>query len=73
MQLIANEMSVTLDYFLEHSQRTMTLHSDEHKLLNVYRSLNEEGQKKLVDYADDLIGSGKYKNCDFNDLVEKET
>lgn len=33
----------------------------ETKLINMYRKLNEEGQEKLVDYADDLVSSGKYK------------
>lgn len=32
----------------------------ETKLLKLYRDLNEEGQEKLLDYADDLVASGKY-------------
>ncbi|MEG0874628.1 MAG: helix-turn-helix transcriptional regulator [Clostridiales bacterium] len=46
--------------------------SDENKLLNAYRSLSEEGQEKLIDYADDLIRSGKYKKCNSSDMVEKQ-
>lgn len=31
------------------------------KLLDLYNELNTEGQEKLLDYADDLVTSGKYK------------
>ena len=34
---------------------------DEQVLLGFYRELNDEGKEKLVDYADDLCSSGKYK------------
>lgn len=33
----------------------------EERLLTLYRKLNEEGRDKLLDYADDLAESGKYK------------
>lgn len=36
------------------------LQGEEQRLLDLYRALNEEGQEKLVDYADDLVTSGKY-------------
>ena len=38
----------------------LTFPQDEQRLLDLYRALNEEGQEKLVDYADDLVTSGKY-------------
>ena len=44
----------------------------EKNLLGNYRVLNEEGQEKLVDYADDLVSSGKYKKHDQDFLGEKE-
>ena len=34
---------------------------DEDRLLSLYRELNEEGREKLIDYADDMVRSGKYK------------
>lgn len=34
--------------------------TNETRLLSLYRDLNSEGQEKLVDYADDLVTSGKY-------------
>lgn len=37
------------------------LSEGETELIDLYRELNEEGQEKLVDYADDLVSSGKYK------------
>lgn len=33
---------------------------NESHLIQLYRSLNLEGQEKLLDYADDLVASGKY-------------
>lgn len=40
-------------------------------LLNVYRSLNETGQQKLIGYADDLAASGNYKKSDtVSDIAE---
>lgn len=34
---------------------------NEEKLLSLYSELNQEGQEKLIDFADDLVRSGKYK------------
>lgn len=36
------------------------LSNEEIELLQAFRQLNEEGQSKMVDYADDLVRSGKY-------------
>lgn len=42
------------------------LHSSEaeERLISMYRTLNHEGQEKLLDYADDLVASGKYIKSD---------
>lgn len=37
--------------------------ASEEKLLILYRKLNQEGRDKLLDYADDLAESGKYKKA----------
>ena len=34
----------------------------ETQLLALHRQLNDEGQEKLLSYADDLVSSGKYIN-----------
>lgn len=36
------------------------LAEDEQELIFLYKELNEEGQEKLLEYADDLVASGKY-------------
>ncbi len=36
------------------------LSNEETELLQAFRKLNKEGQSKMVDYADDLVRSGKY-------------
>lgn len=41
-------------------------------LLDSFKSLNIEGQEKLLDLADDLVSSGKYKKHSENHIREKE-
>lgn len=36
----------------------------EDHIIALYRKLNHEGQEKLIDYADDLVASGKYIKSD---------
>lgn len=40
----------------------------EERMIDLYRELNQEGQEKLLDYADDLVASGKYIKSDQNKL-----
>ncbi len=35
----------------------------ESQLIGMYRSMNEEGKDKLLEYADDILCSGKYKKA----------
>lgn len=43
--------------------------SKEEGLLALHRQLNDEGQEKLLSYADDLVSSGKYIKSDPLGLV----
>lgn len=45
---------------------------EETVLFDLYRSLNPEGQEKLLDYADDLVQSGKYIKSDSSELGAAE-
>lgn len=49
-----------------------SLPKPEQQLLLSYRNLNEEGQTKLIDYADDLVSSGKYIKSNPSELVKKQ-
>ena len=40
----------------------------EDKIIALYRKLNKEGQDKLLDYADDLVESGKYIKSNTGEL-----
>lgn len=40
----------------------------EDHIIALYRKLNHEGQEKLIDYADDLVASGKYIKSDPDNL-----
>lgn len=49
-------------------------HTDEResKLIGMYRSMNEEGKDKLLDCADDMMRSGKYKKAGSFSMDAKE-
>ncbi len=49
-----------LSYF-GYKNEADTIDPYEELLVTNYHALNEEGQEKLVDYSDDLIGNVKYK------------
>lgn len=59
--------------FSDNFQEISALHpltDEEALLIQRYRELNAEGQEKLLDYADDLAASGRYKK-DFEALLGK--
>lgn len=67
VQLLANYLGVTVSELLgeespsfAHTEGQGTPTPDEQQLIRKYRSLNKEGQEKLLDLADDLVSSGKY-------------
>lgn len=39
--------------------------SEDHPLLKIYNELNTDGQKRLMEYAEDLSDMPKYKKCNF--------
>lgn len=63
---IAEYFGVSVDYLMSYTDnpnppiQESQLTEAEHKLIEGFRSLNEEGREKLIDYVDDLIQSGKY-------------
>ena len=44
---------------------------DERNLISTYRSLNEEGQEKVRDYAADLVAAGRYIKSDPDRVVDE--
>lgn len=61
IKLLSKILNVSADELLGLPSSNDQIPEDETTLLDNYRSLNEEGQDKLLDYADDLTKSGKYK------------
>ena len=55
---------------IEPANKTAPLCSSEaeEQLITLHRKLNTEGQEKLLDYADDLVASGKYIKNNPNQL-----
>lgn len=44
----------------------------EEQIVMLYRELNTEGQERLLNYADDLVASGKYIKSDKNTLGKEK-
>ena len=69
---IANALHVSHDYivckidspFAEISPVALSSTPAEERLLSLFRQLNDEGQERLLTYADDLASSGKYIKTD---------
>lgn len=60
------------DIFQKHENKeTENLTSDEEKLLNDYKQLNQEGKEKALDYVNDLTENPKYKKCYMPELVQE--
>lgn len=78
LQAICGVLGCTLNDFMEiHPESKNSPSTDESapgekQLVSLYRELNEEGQEKLVDYADDLVLSGKYIKTSANQLGNKK-
>ena len=63
---LADYFGVSVDWLIGRDKQSTPpdeLSAGESSLLRIFRELNEEGQEKLLDLADDLIQSGKYKNA----------
>ena len=66
LQAICKVLGCTLDDFADSPAKTKKSPSaaeaapGEDRMIALYRELNHEGQEKLIDYADDLVASGKY-------------
>lgn len=76
---VAQKYHVSIDYLMGFSDDPQPQFSqcesgepEEKRLIKNYRSLNEEGQEKLLEYSDDLVELGKYKKRDKAKLDSKE-
>ena len=72
---IAKFFDVSLDYLNGDSNSRVEktdITEREMNLIENFRALNEEGQEKMLDYADDLVQSEKYKKHCQNSVGEKK-
>lgn len=73
VQQMAEYLGMTTSELLgEEKAPSPTKDENEEELLTLYRKLNQEGQEKLLDYADDLAESGKYKKVSAFNMGSKE-
>ena len=73
IQLLAQYLGTTTSELLgEEKAPSPAADDSEERLLILYRKLNQEGRDKLLDYADDLAESGKYKKVSALRVGEKE-
>lgn len=72
---VSVDVLLDTDCYLQHQNTpptSSTTTSDEEKLVGLYRELNDEGQEKLVDYAEDLVAGGRYIKTDPFGMGKKE-
>ena len=53
-------VSVLMGWEEDHVPVKTENNKEEKHVINNYRSLNQDGQTKLIDYSDDLVSSGRY-------------
>lgn len=64
LNTLATIYGVSIDYLTgrcSEELKSVPLPDAEARLLDYYQNLNEEGQEKLLEYADDLVSLGRYK------------
>lgn len=76
---IANYFNVTSDYLIgrepsksERQTISPSLEDSEYRLIDLYRSFNQEGREKLLEYANDLDKTSLYKKHYTNHLEKQE-
>ena len=72
---LARCLNTSGDYLLELSTvegQKSSLSSSDNLLLRLFHQLNEEGQEKLLDYADDLVQSEKYNKKTGSGVLDRE-
>lgn len=77
LEALADYFNVPINTFFasgecEEINPLSALSEPERQLLFSYRNLNTEGQSKLLDYADDLVSSGKYIKSNPSVLGQKQ-
>lgn len=73
MQKIADYFGVSVQYLMGENEKQETpsffMSDTEKEIILKIRLLNKEGIKKLTDYADDLISSGRYEKLVKRDVA----
>lgn len=63
LKILAEALGIDPMYFFEidvHSEKDVTLSPDEVSLVQSYRTLNEKGKEKTIEYVSDLSVNKKY-------------
>ncbi len=75
MQLIADHLGVLVSELRdEHNAATQARQAFSHRmqrLAELFEELNDDGQEKLIEYATDLVSSGRYKKHVAPDRIQK--
>lgn len=77
MRITTDELVAQLDdnqkiFVGQPSSSNDTLSSTEQSLITEFRSLNKEGQEKVLDYTADLVASGRYIKNTPTVLVDRQ-
>ena len=72
LECIADFFNVDMNYLTGTAEvTTRILDQSQHALISLYDQLNEEGREKLLDYAADLVSTGRYIKSNQPVVVEK--
>ena len=72
LKKISTFFDVTLDFLVD-GISTYSLKEKESLMLDSFKRLNEDGQKKLLDLADDMLSSKKYEVAkQYNNIPPKK-
>ncbi len=73
---MATALETSVDFIMgwddEVDMCPVQLSDSERKLLKLYNNLNQEGQEKVLEFAQLLDNSGAYNICDQHELLEKK-
>ncbi len=65
---LARIFCITGDELLDTGFQNLYDSSNTHPLIEIYERLNDEGQHKLMEYAEDLDATGRYKKHNQSDV-----
>lgn len=68
VKAVAEYLGVSIDYLVGTNSEVQGLSENESYIIQIYRDMNGEGQERLIEQAEFLAQSGKYKKRNFAEM-----